>query len=232
MDNSIWTITIVLLFVTMMQIIKVAIVEPFANSESMVPMSLVHNETINVNTRDKWVDVFVRDNFLRDYGFYVNPTAVQKPLKIFKCMNESCDPVNRIEYPAVRGNAPSVSGSEIVMDLEREIMLVEAFESEPAYHTIPMVVKIPGYMRLNERTKLKQFKNMAETEPGMQIFFHESEDVRRTYDLYACVWDDTKKTATCQKIAWQIGDVPEIDLGRNKAIDMIRIVPKAHNLTF
>ena len=196
-----------------------------------IPIEFVHHETISVNTKDKWFDIFIRDNLIKEYDMYVKPIDESRKTMLYKCYSEDCNHVNRIEYPAIKGaEHPTIPHGEIEMN--RMIKVVEPFSSPTQFHTIPLVVKLPGRMPMNTPMYMKDLNNTVKSEGGLQIFLIEDDSVRRLYDLYACKWDDVSKKATCQKIQWQSGEIPEVDLGVSKDIDMIRIVPKASGVVF
>lgn len=195
-------------------------------ANDMIPIEFVYADDIHVNNKEEHFDIFLLDELRRSYHVYIEqPFYSQNKHMMFKCLSEDCEPMYRMEYTlATNATSPTIANGDV--DPERYIKVVEMFEDPVKYHSIPIRVKVKNKIRKGQSVKMETFEELING-GEIVVYFDESDDVRRTYDLFACVWDDKTKTPTCQLVNWEMGTKSEIDFGREKRVDMIRIKPKS-----
>jgi hypothetical protein len=206
--------------------------EQFSSSVPTIPIEFVYTDTININNRDEHFDIFILDNMKKKYQVFIEkPYHSSSRYVMQKCVSPKCESMDRMDYTLTNyAQHPTIAYGDI--NPEKYIRVVEGFKDIEMYNdgiiinSVPIKVKIRNVISKDELVKMSSFDNLINT-GDMIVYLDESEKVRDLYDLYACVWDDESKTATCQRIDWKLGTKPEIDLGSNKRIDMIRIKPKS-----
>lgn len=218
-----------------------------------IPVEFIYETSVVVNTKDEYFDIFLKDLISDDYTIHIIPPKHPSHYQFLKCLSKDCEVVNRIEFPAIKNTSGTHPTCEFEVQLgdtiqspvfsrgeltdDRYLQLIEKFNDfdhdsfkqmnyqvdDTRYHVIPIKAVVYSSIRLNTPLKMMDFDDIM-AQNKMKVFFEENEEVRFNYDLYACVWNDLTKVPVCQRIAWNVGVKPEINIA--KSYDMIRIVPK------
>lgn len=183
-----------------------------------VPVELVFETTVMVNTNERHTDIFIKDLISNKFEIYLIPRHPSKKYTMHKCISQECGEIDRIDYKFVDYQKEPLATSHEI-ERGKYIRVVEGFTS----HHVSLTAKARTHIPLGKPTLLEDIAKTIQTEKII-VTVHETPETRKLFDLYACIWNDSSKSPTCEYIKWEPGTNPEIDMGR--AYQMIRIIPK------